>query len=382
MHTNKMIIKAANFNVIKKDIRGAVPFISFVVTSWHFDNLIAYLLLNNLRNGVVIVRPQGNIKNKTKYRLSEENFFGYEYLFDRIYFLHSSYIKLDIYALIRYSYAVFDNTLYLIVPGTRLSIRIISSVLYLQSVVKTIIIDEGLGCYLPYENFVSYGNTNPNRRKINNFIYLLLKDLIINRYSKKAYNFCLFHETYNGQLICNNPLSISLKSIYTDRFHKIDKQKNETIIIYKDFGVVDFAVDLDIYSRLLDFLQHEKYLIYIKKHPNDINPDFDIFLRKYQNVRLLDNKKSAEEIVPIYTPKILIGGYTTALFSSANIFQIKSISFMMMYISRKEVPAIIKTNISFFRTRFNSNNYLFFSLCFEELFEEMSNVLNINSSFT
>jgi hypothetical protein len=57
------IIKVANFNDIKKDIKGIIPFISFVVTSWHFDNLIAYLLLNNLRNGVVIVRPQDNIKN-------------------------------------------------------------------------------------------------------------------------------------------------------------------------------------------------------------------------------------------------------------------------------------------------------------------------------
>jgi hypothetical protein len=254
-------------------------------------------------------------------------------------------------------------------------------VLYLQSAVKNIIIDEGLGCYLPYENFVSYGNINPNKRKINNFIYLLLKDLIVNRYCKGVYNFCLFHENYNGQLICNNPLSLALKSIYTDRCHKIDRQENEAIIIYKDFGVVDFAIDLDIYSRLLGFLQHEKYLIYIKKHPNDINPDFDIFLRQYQNVRLLDNKKSAEEIVSIYTPKILIGGYTTALFSSANIFQIKSISFMMMYISRAEVPAIIKTNISFFRTRLNSNNYLFFPLYFEELFKEIANTLNINSSY-
>jgi hypothetical protein len=376
-----IIFDAIDFKNIRSKIPTSPPFISFIITSWHFDNLIAFLLSNNLKNGIVFVRPQSNIKNQTKYRLSKENFIGYEYLFETVYFLHNPHIKLKFLSALRYFYCSFHNSIYLIVPSTRVSVRIISSLLYLKLSLNNVIIDEGLGCYLPYNNFISYGNTGRIKRIINSFIYSILKKIIVDRYCNSIHDFCFFYSNSENKLLCNNIVSSALKSIYIKRYHEMclnHTNDENTILILKDFNIVNADIDLIIYSNLFEYLTNKNCRIYIKKHPNDINLKFDSFVEGYSNVKLIDSGKSAEELIPIYTPKLLIGGYTTALFSSANIFEIKSISFMMIYLNYAGVNEIIKENISFFKRKFEYNDYLTFPSSYNELFQ-MLNTYNFIS---
>jgi hypothetical protein len=363
------IIKADNFIQIKAELSNSVPFFAYIVTSWHLDNLIAYLLLSKLKGGVVIIRPQSNIKNDTRFRLTEDNFIDYEYLFDKVYFLNSVYIKIDIFALIIHFLSFPRKDSYLIVPDTRLSIRALSSLLYLHLSFNYILIDEGLGSYLPYENFLFYGKSSYLKQKIKNILYLLFIKPII----KKSCNIICDFRFYNleqDKLICNNAISMMLNKIYTNRGNNTSriKQYEKNILIFKDFGVVDQNIDFDIYSHVLDYLQNTAYHIYIKRHPNDMDKLFENFLIKYSNVTLLYTKKSGEELVAIYSPNIIIGGYTTVLFSSVNIFNVHAISFMKIYLTFSNLNRTVRQNINFFISKFDNNTILMFPSGFDEFF--------------
>jgi hypothetical protein len=363
------IVKADSFIQIKTELSNSVPFFAYIVSSWHLDNLIAYLLLSKLKGGVVIIRPQSNIKNETRFRLTEDNFIGYEYLFDKVYFLNLAYIKIDIFAIIIHFLSFPRKNSYLIVPDTRLSIRVLSSLLYLRLSFNYILIDEGLGSYLPYENFLSYGNSSYFKQRIKNILYLLFIKSII----KKSCNTICDSRFYNlekDKLICNNAISRMLNKIYMDKSNNTSriKQFEKNILIFKDFGIVDQNIDFDIYSRVLDYLQDTAYHIYIKRHPNDTDKCFENFLSRYSNVTLLCTRKSGEELVAIYSPNIIIGGYTTVLFSSANIFNVHAISFMKIYLAFNNLNRTVQQNINFFINKFDNNTILMFPYDFDEFF--------------
>jgi hypothetical protein len=370
------IIKADNFIQIKTELSNSVPFFAFIVSSWHLDNLIAYLLLNKLKGGIVIIRPQSNIKDDTRFRITEDNFVEYECLFDKVYFLNSVYIKIDIFAIIIHFLSSPRKESYLIVPDTRLSIRVLSSLLYLHLSFNYILIDEGLGSYLPYENFLSYGNSSYFKQKIKNILYLLFIKPIIKKSCNTICDF-RFYNLEKDKLICNNAVSMTLNKIYTNKDNNVSriKQYEKNILIFKDFGVVDQNIDFDIYFRILDFFQNTAYHIYIKRHPNDMDKHFENFLSRYSNVTLLSTKKSGEKLVAIYSPNIIIGGYTTVLFSSANIFNIHAISFMRIYLAFNSLNRTVRQNINFFINKFDNNTILMFPYDFDEFFGLIEKVL-------
>jgi hypothetical protein len=366
------------FNLIKNKISEVVPFVALITTSWHLDNLISFVMLNNLCGGVVIVQPQSNINNNTKFRLSAEQFAQYTDLFSHVYFLKDPYLKIDFIAIIKYFFYIFQNTAYLICPNTRLSIRLLSSLLHLKLSFQYVIIDEGLGCYLSYEDAWHYGKNNKIKRKINNLLYRLSIKPLINRFCKpeKISDFRLF-TSYQNQLVCNEAVANSIRKVYDNRIYKvISKVHIDNIIIFKDFNVVDKKVDFIVYSRLLEYFQNLNYFVYIKKHPNDIDIDYDNLVKQYPNVQIINTIYSGEELISICHPQIVIGGYTTALFSSANIFKTKSISFMTIYLSLDGIGKSLCRNIKFFSKNFSNNNYLVFPSTFENLFQNIESLIH------
>jgi hypothetical protein len=362
------IIRTDNFTQIKADFSRSTPFFAYIVSSWHLDNLIAYLLLNKLKGGVVIIQPQSNIKNDTRFRLTEDKFARYEYLFNKIYFLNTAYIKIDLFSIIARCFFVKKSCAYLIVPDSRLSIRVLSSLLYLNLTFNYILIDEGLGCYLPYENFLSYGNTNHFKQKINNIVYMLFVKPIIKKICNTVCDF-RFYKLKNDKLVCNNTISVILNNIYKDRNRSKRMENGKNILIFKDFGVVDTSIIAYVYSHILNYFQKTEYHIYIKRHPNDVDEQFESFLNTYNNVTLLNTEQSGEELMSIYFPMVILGGYTTVLFSSANIFNVSAISFMKIYLNFNNIDKIVKKNIDFFIEKFTGNAVLMFPSSFEELFD-------------
>jgi len=370
------IIKADTFSHIKHEIPRTVPFIAFVVSSWHLDNLIAFLRLNDLQEGIAIVQPMGDIQDDSKYRLSAENFKGYEKLFSKVCFINKLDYGINVAAFIKYLFAGTKDSMYLIASHTRISARTVSRLLYLRVKFKYIFLDEGTGSYLPYKMMVLPGTRGYKylclKETLKQGIYLLCQPFLY-RFCVDVSKFHLYRETKNHTLVCDDSISTTLRKIYTDRtYGESFNKKQDLIFILKDFRLFEERRRLEIYHYLLEYLQNTPYLIYIKKHPCDTNSDFDEFVKKYQNVVVLKTKKSAEELMPFYTPKFIIGDYTTALFSSADVFKIEAVSFIGLYLTYfKDIPDWYRKEITFFEHAFRDNEYLSFPATYDELFREL-----------
>jgi hypothetical protein len=250
----------------------------------------------------------------------------------------------------------------------RLSIRILSLLLHLKVTFRYIILDEGIGCYLPYEMFFMYGDNNQLWKKINNSIYnLIVEPIIKQKICIDVSDFRLFESDKNNKLKCNAAIADTLRCIYLNRRNNENKFEEKCIFVFKDFGVVASEEDISIYTKVFNFFVDLQYTVYVKKHPNDSDRRFDHLLDNYNNVKLITSIESGEELVAVYSPKFLLGGYTTVLFSAANIFNLHTISFMRMYLEFEKLNPIIRNNIMFFHDKFDTNKYLFFPAGYDEL---------------
>jgi hypothetical protein len=89
---------------------------------------------------------------------------------------------------------------------------------------------------------------------------------------------------------------------------------------------------IPFYYQVLKYLQPDGKKIYIKKHPNDIDVEFEKeILRIYSNVKFITEKTGAEGIAATYKPGCLAGGISTSAFTIPFIFQIKSYNYALLY---------------------------------------------------
>ena len=136
-----------------------------------------------------------------------------------------------------------------------------------------------------------------------------------------------------SELSINEYTANSLKSYYNN----LESQKNiydeDSILILKDFDKEVLPDDqiIDMYEKMFQLLQLLGNKVYIKKHPNDLNRNFDNLIKKYAFIELLSSKYSAEVIVSKIKPVIVIGGISTSIFTIPAIYGIKTISFMNLY---------------------------------------------------
>ncbi len=51
-----------------------IEFVSLLFSSWHLDVFYSIILKKKLQNGLIIILPQSDVNNNTKYRLTQDNF--------------------------------------------------------------------------------------------------------------------------------------------------------------------------------------------------------------------------------------------------------------------------------------------------------------------
>lgn len=164
----------------------------------------------------------------------------------------------------------------------------------------------------------------------------------------------------------NKELSHVLANVYKSRsIQRIDIKPN--IMLFKEFGILSYKDQVCIYDKLFLQLSKLNIIVYVKKHPNDLEIEFDKIIMKYDNIHLLDRSDSGEELVAKYNPILLLGGFSTAIFSSSVIFNIPAMSFMPIYLDLPKIKPVHRDNISFFISAFSENKMFVFFDSIEDL---------------
>lgn len=372
---NKIIISNDIIEIrrnIKKSIHE-ISFISFVISTWHFDNLIAYLNCNNITNGILIVAPQNDVKDSSKFRLHQENFEPYASFFYKIIFFNSKLnLSFDVYSALSSLIPRRKKTLLFINPG-RPYLKLILSLHISNRSINFVSIDEGLGTYVPSSEFNEFNMSFT--KKISKQISHKFVDILTSCIVKHFYDFHFYIKNSKiNILIPNSKVCNMLYNIYTERNPQIIRIQ-KVILIFKDFEFINSEFSSNLFSEILSLLSTYNLKIIIKKHPNDIQPAFNDFIGTFQNAEIINTNKSGEELVAVIRPDFIIGGFSTVAFSSSFIYNCRVVSYMLLY-KNTRLPPVMESQIDFFFHNFNYNENLKFPSTIAELLFECKKSLN------
>ena len=139
--------KVKGFNKIAGKLDN-YKFVSFILSSWHLDVLYSYVLSNNLSSGIIIVLPQSDVKDLSRFRLSNENFIV-DIANTEVCFIESPEFKLNIFNLIKYVSIKQKNRTILVFNPGGVNYLALSNLPISNYRIKYIQIDEGTSTYLP-----------------------------------------------------------------------------------------------------------------------------------------------------------------------------------------------------------------------------------------
>jgi hypothetical protein len=360
-------IKVKGFNKIAGKLDN-YKFVSFIISSWHLDVLYSYVLSNKLCSGIIIVLPQSDVNDLSRFRLSNENFIV-DIANTDVCFIEEPDFKLNILNLIKYnSIKRKTESIFVFNPGG-VNYLILSCLPLYNFNINYVQIDEGTSTYLPdgKKGLLIERNTDVSVktsliRKIKSILKLSTYYFFNILSSIKFFNSNLFI-TVNSKLLINDDIANNLKCYYNIFEDNHITYELNSILIIKDFDKEVLPDDriIEMYEQMFQVLQLLDKKVYIKKHPNDLNQNFDTIMKKYDFIELLTSKYSAEVIVSKIKPVIVIGGISTSIFTIPAIYGIKTISFMNLY---KEFSGL-------------NNRYLDRINILYELFNDISNSLKI-----
>jgi hypothetical protein len=342
-----------------QDIQDNIDFIGVISSSWHFDNLLAFILYKKLSRGILFVAPQSNIKNETKYRIKKQQIEKYNNYFERVIYLNDTILKADLWHFFIHLLSFYSKKkeLYIINPN-QVNLGFISIIPSLKRKFICVSIDEGIGQYMSKKEFIE---TQLNG-KLNNSIKFKIKRLvernILLLFSNRTITYS-FYKWHDNMLFPNNCVVDYLKKIYSSRteYQKTDKN---AIIFFKDFNVVSDHITSKLLNRIITFIDLNKYELIIKKHPNDVNIIFDKLYTSMSSVQVIRNTISGEELVSQINPKLIISGFSTVTFSCSFIFNIRVLSVINLYSEYDELSDLNKKIINNFTSLFGYDSNLIF----------------------
>lgn len=368
---NIKFIKKDNLAQIMADLENEpiyYEFLALVFSSWHLDNVIVFLKQNNLKSGVIIVFPQSNF-NQPKSRINESNFINFEFDKCVIYNVKSPSVKYSLRKIfIRITIlSSFSKAFYFINPAG-INLKALSLIPLKYKKIVCIIIDEGIGYYLPPEVFRINRLSEAKKRsllsnlglhKARSFVIESLKTHLIKYLKIPTINFSMFSIEKKmmkpRQKVCEG-----LCNYYESNNIKIISICD--VIFFKDFKVIKNEDILYFYyNEIFDYLTNMKKRIIIKKHPNDTDELFDKIIRPYSNIEIFNYQRSGEQLVADLKPKFIIGGLSTVVFTVPFIYDIKSFSYILKYTELRELELSTRKQISFLYNQFRSfdNRILF-----------------------
>ena len=309
--------------------RDKYSFVALVITSWHLDNLIAYLHTNKYSNGLLIVAPQLIIKKKPIYRLEHDNWKQYvDNYFSEVTILDNPIISFNKKDVIGAFFKKKPGQIEVFSPGN-INIRVICNVIPHYSQIKCTIIDEGIGAFLSAFDFEKIKTKSDTENSKESLFGLLLKRIVRSLLISEIKDAKMLRWE-NGKLAPNKMVCSNIRKLYETQISS-HTPKDKNVLLFKDFGIIPFLFSVDIYKVLLNILQQKGYSVYIKMHPNDVDDDFNSFALSYSNVNLIQDKESGERLVVKYSPRYVLGGFSTVIFSTSAIFNTTTISFMNLY---------------------------------------------------
>lgn len=346
--------------------------IASVISSWHLANLLALVKAKSYKSVCCIVSPEYLSKEKSKFRLLDKDLITYESIFSEIIFLHININGISPRELYLFLIEKRKNIVY-INPGLRPNLKLLISLAIKPCCFCAI--DEGLGTYISVSSF----KKNLPYTMQHNIIFDWIKECIIkiinNHFLKKQETFYLFNRQNTDELIVNTQVASLLRSIYNSyskSTENIVPKKN--IFILTDYPFVEYKY-LEPFFKAIFSIFHKKIDIFIKKHPNDVSVSLEKLSREYSNITFLNISDTAEMLVARYKPLILIGGYTTSLFSCSSIFNIKAVSYIGLY-EKMGISKTYQDEIVFFKKAFKKNKMLFFIQSQDSLLHDLNNIIN------
>lgn len=328
-----------------------------LISSWHFDNLLALIDLKKIKKVFCVITPEILSSNCSKFRITPEM------ISKRIddHFFHVLFYRGNFdFRIIDLFKLIFKKKLPIIYicPGLRPDLRLLFALSIRPSNFWGI--DEGLGTYI---SIAEFRKSLPNSSK-NNFLFTSLKDTLISLLNKLLFyhmeSYYLFNKMQNDTLELNTLISPFLRKQYLKYRGKNVKQYKRSAVLLIDNTSVVKIDDLRILICKIISSLPPQFMLYIKTHPNDSIDKLSFFLEEYPDVKILDCTRGAESCVAECCPQFLIGGYSTSLFVSSTIFGIRAISYMGLY--SNEIPASDKYNnqIKYFMNAFRDNQLIEF----------------------
>lgn len=342
------------------------------ISTWHFVNLLALIEAKSLKNVYCIVCPEIQPNGGFNFRLTEEYVINYASKFKKIIFVNFV-SEVSFARSVLFLFKRRKKDIIYINPGARPNLKL----LFTLSVkpYSFCAIDEGLGTYLPISDFKKgfpfTKQHNLHWDRIKEFVIIIL-NIFLFRQKERCY---LYNKQDDGRLILNQLICKELRKIYSKTIGKANYQQQKTVFILTDYGIIDTKYLLMLFDKLFHELKEIDRII-IKRHPNDTDTSLRVLTEKYDNITLIESKKSAEELVAEYTPIILIGGYTTSLFSCSAIYNIKSLSYMGLCENIPYCSIQGRKEINFFLKCFENNQLVNCPLSTMDFLDELKKMLN------
>lgn len=353
--------------ICEKELSHCDAFVT-LISSWHFDNLLAIMELKKIKNVFCIITPQFISSTCFKFRLTPEMISpSIDNRFSHIFFFTGN-LEFCIFDQIKFVFRRKKSLAY-ICPGIRPNLRLLFALSIRPSSFWGI--DEGLGTYISVTEFRKSLPKDMN----NNSLLTSIKDTLISLLNILLFShidsYYLFLKEQNGTLDINSLVAPFLRNQYLKHINRHVKKSKPSIIILIDNTLVAKIDDIQPLVQAIISLLFSSYVIFIKIHPNDSIDDFSSISIKYPDVKFLDSTRSAESYVAEYNPHFLIGGYSTSLFVSSAIFGIKAISYMGLYFNEIPASAIYNNQIKYFMNAFCDNQLIKFPFTISDFLNEI-----------
>lgn len=344
-----------------------------LISSWHFDNLLAIMDLKKLKNVFCVITPEFISSTCSKFRLTPEMIFlSLDNRFFHILFFTGN-LSFSIYDQIKLVFRKRIPIIY-ICPGIRPNLKLLFALSIKPS--KFLGIDEGLGTYI---SITEFRKSLPNRMRCG-FLLMTIKDTLISLLNILLFSHMdscyLFQKKQNGTLYINSLIASFLRNQYLKRIDRQVKKKERSVLVLIDNALVVKVCDILPLVYAITSLLPSNYAIFVKVHPNDSIDEFSCVSIKYPNVNFLDPIRSAESCVAEYNPQFLIGGYSTSLFVSSAIFGIKAISYMGLYLNEIPASTLYNNQIIYFMNAFGDNRLIKFPFTISNFLNEIKLISN------
>lgn len=320
-----------------------MTYISIVISSWHLDVVSSYLYELKDFELIIIVLPQSDVNNETRYRINNIDFRRFNTDKIKIKYLKGLKKKYKIiFASIKKT-----ETCTILTPGG-IDFRIVLGSYLKNFKTNFVPFDEGTSTY--YERsergILKSGDT---KSYLKDCFAKYLEWILLKLYYKEKFYMLDIDNDYK----INSKFRNKLAYFYSSYYKSIPTFEKD-ILILKDYDH-DIANKYDIYKIYEKICQkHIGHNILIKKHPNDIDQIFDRYIiDKYRNVTIIQGY-SAEELIYKYKFKLIYFGISTSGLVASIMLDTPLICFASDYLKLSSINKSYYRRIVFFKKTFRN----------------------------